>query len=299
MAKILAILLLLTAARSADDDAEGLKDRFQALIAAKGNKVQVAVAFHDLETGEECLIEPDRIYHAASTMKVPVLMEVYRQASAGEFALDAKVRVKNEFASIVDGSLYHLDPKDDSELSLYDKVGQDVTIRELARLMITESSNLATNLLNDRVSAGSTTALMVKLGAKDVKVLRGVEDSLAFAKGLNNVTTARGLMLLLTGLAERKVVSESASNEMLGVLRGQKFREGIPSGLPPGVIVAHKTGSIRSAYHDAAVVEIPDRKPFVLVILTRGFDDEKDAHKIVASIARAAYEHITLRKDTR
>src|SRR5204863_6518049 len=136
-----------------------------------------------------------------------------------------------------------LDPKDDSELTLYKRGGEEVTVRELVRLMITESSNLATNLLVDRVTPARASEFMRRLGTGEVVVLRGVEDKPAYARGLNNRTTARGLMLILRRLAERDVVSRGASDAMLGVLRAQKFKEGIPAGLPAGVSVAHKTGS--------------------------------------------------------
>jgi beta-lactamase class A len=122
-------------------------------------------------------------------------------------------------------------------------------------------------------------------------VLRGVEDDKAYAKGLNNEATARGLMTILRRLAERRVVSAKASEEMLEVLRAQKFNEGIPAGLPAGVPVAHKTGSFSGVYHDSAIVEPPGRKPFVLVVLTRGIKEEKRAHALVAKVSRAAYGH--------
>ena len=159
--------------------------------------------------------------------------------------------------------------------------------------MITESSNVATNLLVEKVSAASTTAFMKDLGADGLKVLRGVEDGKAYARGMNNVATARGLMTVLARLAEGSVVSKAASDEMLGVLRRQKFNEGIPAGLPRGTTVAHKTGSFQGVYHDAGVVDVPGRKPFVLVVLTRGIPDEAKAHKLVAEIARVAYEQAT------
>jgi beta-lactamase class A len=271
-------------------EANRLRERIEAILAPLDPGVTVAVAYRDLETGREILVRPDLPIHPASTMKVPVMMEVYRQSAAGQLTLDDRLPIKNSFVSIADGSLYTLDPKDDSELTLYERVGKEATVRELVRLMITESSNLATNLLIDRVSAASTTAFMETLGAGGVRVLRGVEDGKAYARGLNNVATARGLMTILVRLAERSVVSEGASNEMLGVLRGQKFNEGIPVGLPPGTPVAHKTGSFRGVYHDIAVVEPPGRKPFVLVVLTRGIENEAAAHKLVAEIARAAIE---------
>ncbi len=277
--------------RAEGPPADRLKGRVEASIAAMGAGVTVAVAFRDLATGQGFSIGGDRPMHPASTMKLPVMMEVYRQAGAGRLGLDDRLRVRNEFASIADGSPFALDPKDDSELTLYGRVGGEATVRELVRLMIAESSNLAANLLIERVSAASTTEFARALGAEGVAVLRGVEDGKAYAKGMNNVATARGLATLLEALAEGRAVSAPASAEMLGVLRDQKFREGIPAGLPPGTPVAHKTGSIRAVYHDAAVVEPPGRKPFVLVVLTRGIDDESAAHKLVADIARAAFEH--------
>jgi beta-lactamase class A len=256
---------------------------------------EVAVAYRDLATGEELFFSADVPFHAASTMKVPVMMEAFRQDEAGTLSLDDTITLKNEFASLVDGSKFALDPKDDSELTLYKHLGETRTLRALVRPMITESSNLATNLLVEKVSAAKTTEFMNALGAGGVKVLRGVEDSKAYAKGMNNEVTARGLLTLLSKLAERKVVSARASDEMLAILRDQKFKEGIPSGVPAGVVVAHKTGSFTGTYHDAGIVEPapapPGRKPFVLVVLTRKIPDEAKAHALVQRVARAAYEH--------
>jgi beta-lactamase class A len=287
---LLLLSCILMAGPAGDDS---LKERVGALIAPFGDKVIVEVAFRDLETGETCLIRADEPIHPASTMKVPVMLEVYRQAGEGKLSLDDRIAIKNSFASLVDGSPFALDPKDDSELTLYKRLGEEVTVRELVRLMITESSNVATNILVEKVSPASTTGYMKDLGAEGVKVLRGVEDNKAYAKGMNNVATAGGLMTILARLAEGSAVSKSASAEMLDVLRGQKFNEGIPAGLPRGTAVAHKTGSFQGVYHDAGVVELPGRKPFVLVVLTRGIQDEPAAHTLVAAIARLAYERAT------
>ena len=269
-----------------------LADSLRALIRDAGRDAVVAVALHDLETGRVVNLRADESIHPASTIKVAVMMEVYRQAADGMLRLDDTLRVRNSFTSIADGSNYVLDPKDDSELTLYQRIGQDATVRELVRLMITESSNLATNLLIERVRPDRATAFMLRLGAPEVAVLRGVEDKPAYARGLNNRATARGLALILERLAERKVVSKDASEEMLAVLRAQKFHEGIPAGLPPGMSIAHKTGSFAGVYHDVAIVEPAGRKPYVLVVLTRGITDEPRAHKLVADIARAAHAEL-------
>jgi len=272
----------------------GLEQKINDLVRESGAET-VAVAFHDLRTGAELLIKPDQSFHAASTMKLPVMMELYRQAQAGRFSLDDQLPIKNDFASIVDGSRYSLSPKDDSELMLYKRVGQTTSARELLHLMITVSSNLATNILIERTGAANVETLMRRYGANNMRVLRGVEDGKAFERGMNNTTTARDLMILLQRIAERRAVSKEASTEMQKVLLDQKFTEGIPAGLPAAAQVAHKTGSITRHYHDAAIVLLPNRKPYVLVVLTKGLEEEKRAHRLVADISREVYESIGAR----
>jgi beta-lactamase class A len=270
--------------------ANDLNNAIPSLIRNAG-AADVAVAFHDLASGEELLIQPDVNIHPASTIKVPIMMEVFRQAEEKTLVLDDRIAVKNDFVSIVDGSHFSLQVADDSETGLYHRLGERLTIRELVRLMITESSNVATNMLVERVTAARATDFMRSLGTKDVQVVRGVEDAKAYARGLNNAATARGLMQILLRLAERAVVSAKASEEMLAILQGQKFNEGIPAGLPAGTPVAHKTGSFTKVYHDVGIIEPAGRKPFVLVILTRGIEKEPRAHRLVADISRCVFEH--------
>lgn len=290
----LALVAFLAPALAPADDgpAEGLRAAAERLIREAGPGA-VAVAYRDLGTGEEVVIRPDEVFHAASTMKVAVMAEVYRQAEAGTLSLDEVLPIKNEFTSLADGSKYTLDPADDSELELYKRVGRRETVAALTRLMITESSNLATNLLIERVGAAKADGFMKALGAGGVRVLRGVEDTPAYRRGMNNTTTARGLMRLLALIADRAVVSAGASDAMLATLLAQKFREGIPAGLPPGTPVAHKTGWFKGVYHDAAIVRPQGRRPYVLVVLTRGLADDPTAHRLVSAIARVAHAHAT------
>ena len=268
---------------------KALPEKIDEVVRASGAET-VAVAYYDLATGKELLINPDVSFHAASTMKVPVMMEIFRQAAAGKLSLDQRIPLKNDFASIVDGSHYSLTPDSDSDQSLYTRAGQTATIRELMRLMITVSSNLATNLLIERVTPSRVMDLMHTIGAEHIRVLRGVEDGKAFQQGLNNTTTARDLMIILRWIAERRAVSAKASADMIKIMLDQKFNEGIPAGLPRNARVSHKTGSITKINHDAAIVYSPGRKPYVLVVLTRGIEDEKLAHKLIADISRLVYE---------
>ena len=247
----------------------------------------VAVAFRTLDGRESLLIQPDVEYHAASTMKVPVLIELFRQARAGALSLDDRLPIINEFHSIVDGRVYTLDVGEDSDADVYKHIGGRMSYRDLAEAMITVSSNFATNLIIEKLGAANIQRTIDALGASGVHVLRGVEDDKAFQKGLNNTTTARGLLTLMEKIAGGEAVDKASSEEMLAILKRQKFNDRIPAGLPPGVAVAHKTGEITRIQHDAAIV-FADR-PFGLVILVRGLQDPKQGAALAAEITRVLY----------
>ncbi|HEY9229038.1 MAG TPA: serine hydrolase, partial [Gemmatimonadaceae bacterium] len=160
----------------------------------------VGIALRDYETGDTLFINADDSFHAASTMKVPVMIELYRRVDAGGFRLDQGIPLVNQFASIVDGSPYSLNAGDDSDSSAYGLIGKRVPLRELIERMITRSSNLATNALIELVGAKNANATAHTLGATNIRVLRGVEDGKAFQAGLNNSTTARDLAALLDAI---------------------------------------------------------------------------------------------------
>lgn len=266
----------------------GPLDRIAARINASG--ATVGLYYRDLDSGDSLAYAADRRYHAASTMKVPVMVQVFRDRDAGLLSLDDSLPVTRTFASLVDGSPYDLDLADDSDSSLYARVGGRASTRELVELMITVSSNLATNILIARVGAERANASAHALGADSIQVLRGVEDGKAYAAGRNNTTTARDLGRVLAAIADGRAASDSSCREMLGVLGRQRFNEGIPALLPPGTLVAHKTGSITALYHDAGIVTTPSGRRYVLVILTRGLEKEEDAHRLVADLSRIVYE---------
>jgi len=237
-------------------------------------------------------VNADESFHAASTMKVPVMIELFRQIDAGRWRLDQKVPLANQFESIVDGSTYSLNAADDSDSSAYGLVGQNVAIRDLLDRMITRSSNLATNALIGLVDAKQANATAHALGAKNIRVLRGVEDGKAFRAGLNNTTTARDLAALLAAIEKGRAASRASCDAMIDVLSRQEFNTEIPAGLPPGTKVAHKTGWISGVLHDAAIVYPPGRKPYVLVVLTRDIPDVSNARPLIADISRLVYTHV-------
>lgn len=260
--------------------------------ALAGSSGITAVSFYDLATGETAGRQEHRRFHAASTMKVPVLVELYRAIGRGELSADRPVPIRNDFKSIVDGSPFVLIREEDGDPDLYDAVGESRPVAELARRMIRRSSNLATNLLIELLGAQRVTAEMRTLGARDIEVLRGVEDEKAFEAGLINSTTAYDLQVILRAIAEKKAVSETASAAMIETLEGQEFKSKIPAGLPSGTRVANKTGDITGVHHDAAIVLPEGRAPYVLVVLTEGYPSEEGADAAIAAVSKAVWQAV-------
>jgi beta-lactamase class A len=262
-----------------------LRTQIQTSIASSG--ADVAVAMRTLDGRTEVLIDPDGTFHAASTMKVPVMIELFRRAEAGDLSLDEQLPITNTFHSIVDGSVFQLSVSDDSDGVVYKAIGQTLSLRQLCEAMITVSSNFAANLLIERLGVDNIRKTVTRLGADGMQVLRGVEDQKAFDKGLNNTTTARGLLTLLEKIATGHAVSAKADAEMTAILKRQTFNDAIPAGLPAGTVVAHKTGNITTIHHDAAIVYGP--RPYVLVVLVRGIEKQPESAALIASISRQVW----------
>ena len=250
---------------------------------------RLGIAFWDSETTLQWAYNADEYFHAASTMKLAVLLGVYRQVGRGELTLDAPVHVRNKFRSVVNDQLYMLDFDRDADPELYRNLGRTMTVQQLAYAMITTSSNFATNLLVDVVGVSTIQTALTELGIDGMKVVRGVEDQAAFEAGINNEVTAAGLLKLLRALVEGKAYGAQASQEMLKILHDQRFKGGIPAGLPQEARVAHKTGNIATVHHDAGIVYLENRKPYALVILTQ-FHSENPRSTAVADVSRDIYE---------
>ena len=282
--------LTLTAQVNAQTDVQQLKEQIKSFIAKQGT---ISVAFRDLLTGEEIMINESETFHAASTMKTPVLIEVFKQAKEGKLSLSDSIRIRNEFQSIVDGSMYSLNPADDSEQKMYGLVGKKKALKDLINDMIIYSSNLATNTVIELVGAKNVMNTMRELGANHIQVLRGVEDGKAFEKGLNNTTTAFDLLVIFEAMAKGKAVSPGASQQMIDILLHQQFNKMIPARLPTTVKVAHKTGNITGVLHDSGIVFLPNGHSYVLVLLSKNIDNEETASNLLAGISEMIYKFVS------
>lgn len=261
-------------------------------IGQGGGAEEIGVAFFDYaaETGFSC--NGDRWFHAASTIKVPILLGLFVAVDRGDLDLDARVHVRNLFFSAADGRPFRVESSRDAGNQVQSYVGRTMRVQELARQMIVVSSNLATNLLVDLLGIDRINEDLDRLGISGVDLRRGVEDEAAFEAGISNRVTANGLVSVLR-MIEDGALSKTSTEAMLDILHAQEFRSGIPAGVPDDARVANKTGEISTVAHDAGIVYPAGRAPYVVALLTEW---ERNAgsnrRATLAEISRAIYAHV-------
>lgn len=271
-------------------DVKAVKDSILTIINA--NKGDYAVVFKELKGENSILINETEMFHTASTMKTPVMIELFTQIEEGKISLEDSILVKNEFKSIVDSSLYSMDISRDSGESMYDFLNKNCSIEFLTNKMITESSNLATNILIDLVGAKNVNNTMHALGAKNMQILRGVEDIKAFDLNLNNMTNAIDMALIYELLYNTKLGKQSSCQKMIEILQEQKHNDIIPNFLPKSVKVAHKTGSITKVLHDCAIVYPENGRDYILIYLSKNVESNTISTEIGAKISKIIYDYV-------
>ena len=266
-------------------------------VARDAGASALGVSYYDYETETSAAVHGDRWFHAASTIKVAVLVAVFDAIEKGRFSADSRLHVRNRFLSVVDGSPFRVESARDSNSDVHSAIGRTMKLRELALHMISTSSNLATNLLVDLVGVESIRETLASLHIEGIDFRRGVEDHRAFDLKINNRVTPNGLVALFRKIHEGTAVSVEASQEMLAILQRQEFRTGIPAGLPSNVRakVAHKTGEISTSAHDAGVVYFPRRKPYAIAILTEWEAGKSSRQDTIATVSSAVYDQLVHR----
>ena len=281
---LVALALLASPASAAD-----LEARLAPL--AKDHKGKVAVAVKNLKTGECFYLDADAAMPTASLIKLPVMVETYWQAKEEKVKLDAALTLKKE--DKVPGS---------GILTSHFSDGATFPLRDAVRLMIVFSDNTATNLVLDQIGIPATNRRMEKLGLKNTrinaKVFKGSTTSIDPAAtkkfGLGS-TTAREMVQLLELIDAGKVVSPEACKEMLDHLKACDDKEKMTRLLPPGTVVAHKTGSVNASKTDAGIIYTKSG-PVALCVLTDENEDKRwvrdnAAQVLIAKIAKEVYDH--------
>jgi len=271
---------------------DALRLRFDELERKSGAR-SLAVAVYDTETQIGFRRNADRWFHAASTIKIAILVAVYASIHHGWLLPQSRLHVRNRFFGAVDGSPFRVLADRDANSAVHAAIGKMMRVSELALHMIATSSNLATNLLLDLVGLDTVQRSLDELSIDGIDIRRGVEDEHAFEHGINNRVTADGLTQLLRLIAEERAFSPQLSREMLDILHAQEFKNGIPARLPRAVRVAHKTGDISTVAHDVGVVYPESRKPYVIAVLTEWAPDAVGRSATIAEVSHAVYEMLT------
>ena len=238
----------------------------------------VAVAARDLARGLALDLRAEERFPAASVIKILILVELLARHEEGDLRLEDRVRLWDGEKTPGSGVLSMLHE------------GLELTLEDLAHLMITISDNTASNMLLDRLGCDRLNARMEAFGICSTRLERKFFDYEARDRGLDNWVTAGELADLLTRIERRQLVSPGACEKMLAIMRKQQFDGRIPRLLPPGTPVANKTGSISNACHDAGIIYSPSG-PLVLAVLTRDFTDAPTAEGGIRHIARLVYHY--------
>jgi beta-lactamase class A len=272
------------------------------LLAAEMEGVVLGVSVYDYLSGIAWSFNGNRWFHAASIIKVPVLVALFEAIDQGRVPLNGRLAVRNRFASVVDGRPFRVDPARDNDAHVHAARGRTMRLRELAEHMIVHSSNLATNLLIDLLGVQAINASLRYLGVADVEVCRGVEDDRAFESGVSNRMTANGALAVLRAIVGSPLLSPESSTRMVDILLAQQLGGLIIPGLPESIRaiarVAHKTGDISTVSHDAGIVFLPGRPPYITVIFTESSGDAKTRIDAAIRVSSAVYQSIAASGET-
>jgi beta-lactamase class A len=239
-------------------------------------------------------VDPDARHYSASVMKLPILVAAHRLAERGRLELDRLVRVHDTFDSQVPGQRFSMDESEDSDPATWAALGTDVPLAELVGRMVTASGNLATNVVLDEVGTDEVAAVLADAGCSArTAIVRGIEDYHARDAGIDNLITADDMARLLVALAEGRLAGPEASAACERTLQAQEYRDGIPAGLPDGLVIGNKTGWITSVNHDVALVRAPDLPPVALAVLVSAPGSEQEREAGIARIAGAAWALVT------
>ncbi|MBR0159689.1 MAG: serine hydrolase, partial [Oscillospiraceae bacterium] len=245
------------------------------------SELEVCIKVVDLTTGVEAAFQSDHRMPAASMIKLLIAETFLQQVSHGMHSLDDMYTLREY--DIVGGA---------GSLSLRG-AGTQVSKSDLLQKMITESDNVAANVLLDLCGMDAVNREAERLGLRETILDRHFMDTNAMEQGHDNYTCADDIAILLSMIYEKSFVNEKMSNLMLSCLEAQKDNEGISNGLPQNIIFAHKTGTLRTVHHDGGIVEA--EKPFIIVVLCGGERFRNDAAlEVMRKIGETVYQDLQM-----
>jgi beta-lactamase class A len=288
-----AATLLTPAALMAQDNAESIRAKQDVLWNRMEDSIRgivqqtdavVGVAVVDLTDQRSFYLNADAVYPSASTIKIAVLGELYRQHErAASGSSGAKL-----------GDLYTWDAKDgvggDGVLIAMTPGVTRLTNRDLAALLVSLSDNTATNILIDRVGMDNVNALLERLGMKETRLRRHMMDVKAAREGRENTATPRELVMLLSALHDGRVLGKATTDDFFKMLSTQKKNSYMTRLLPSDLTTANKPGDLDGVRNDAAIVFVPGR-PFAIAVMTTFTHDELDAEMCIARLTHAAWSY--------
>lgn len=232
---------------------------------------------------------PDEIHHAASTMKLPLIIAVFREVDAGRISLDDELLVEAHLPSVAEGQTYETTEDYDNDPQPWQVLGQRATIGWLAERAIIKSSNLATNLLITEVGLAAVNRVYRDVGAELAALRRPIQDRPGGELGLDNEATAADMAAVLVTLGQQRLLSADSTRAVEDILARCETNDAIPPGLPAGTYIAHKTGWIDHACHDVAIIRPEGEEPFVLAVYCTAPMTEERIHALVSEVARVCW----------
>lgn len=245
-----------------------------------------AVAIKNLVTGEYFSYNADEIYPAASVIKLPLLVGLFKKVAEGRISLEQRFPLVQAEKDLVgtagSGILQDLDN------------GLELTVNDLAVLAITVSDNIATNMLIDLVGMDYVNEAMNELGLTSIRMITKIGNYAAMAQGHDNKINAREMVRLLELLYHGAVVNPSVSEKILRILKRQKFSH-IAALLPLGTEVASKSGSLKGIRHDVGLVWLP-QGAFALAVLTKDLSEPRAGATFISRVAWKTFQHYNRRQ---
>jgi beta-lactamase class A len=276
---IVSLMLLSTASAQTSSDTAGVKQqilwqKLEASIAEVDHNLDgvMGVAIEDLTSGQKYQLRENEVFPQASSIKIAVLAELYRQAQQGKLKLTDLYVVKS--ADLVE----------DSRImnGLTPGVTQ-ITLRDLATMVAAVSDNSAANILIDRVGMENVNSFLDSLGLTHTRLRRKMMDLKAAGEGRENISTPGEMMTLLDAIYRGKVLNKSLTDDFFKLLSTKK-NSWIPRDLPENLKIADKDGELEGVRNDSGVIFLENR-PYILCVMTTYLRRERDGEEAISKIS--------------